>query len=257
MRKLPTDKRRFWVLCLWVLCLIAVLSFLVWFIWKSPQMGIPTSITDEKVIAELLNANRDNALKVIQTVAGLGFIGTAYFAWRNLQLTEAKNVTDRFSKAVEMLADDKLEVRLGGIYSLERIARDSKADHPVVMEVLTAFVRTKSPWKEENQEPISQDIQSALTVIGRRTPTENEQTIDLRYANLSRASLVNANFNGANFYGANFNGANLIDASLIGATLFGADLNGADLSSAHLTRAYLINAQLSSAQLICSDLSPL
>ena len=174
MFELPTDRRRFWVLCS-----IAALLILGSSIWKVPQRGIPPSITDEKVKAELLNANRDNFLKVIQTIGGLGFIVTAVLAWRNLQLTEDKNVTDRFSKAVEMLAEsEKLEVKLGGIYSLERIARDSKADYPVVMEVLTAFVRARSLRKEENQEPLSQDIQSALTVIERRTPTENEQTID-------------------------------------------------------------------------------
>jgi hypothetical protein len=36
-------------------------------------------------------------------------------------------------------------VRLGGIYALERIARDSESDHWAVMEVLTAFVREQPP----------------------------------------------------------------------------------------------------------------
>jgi hypothetical protein len=210
MLKFPTDKRR-----LWVLCSIAVLLPLGYLIWKIPLWGMPESIADEKVKAELLNANRDNLLKVIQTVAGLGFIGTAYLAWRNLQLTEAKNVTDRFSKAVEMLADEKLEVRLGGIYSLERIARDSKADHPVVIEVLTAFVRARSAPKEENEKPLPQEIQSTLTVIGRRIPTENKQRIDLR---------------GADLRGADLNGADLNGANLNGADLRGADLNGTKLN---------------------------
>lgn len=167
MLKPQTDKRR-----LWGLGSTAVLLFLVCFIWRVPQWGLPKSITDEKVKAELLNANRDNALKVIQTIGGLGFIGTAYLAWKNLQLTEAKNVsdrqltedknvTDRFSKAVEMLADkEKLEVRLGGIYSLERIARDSKADHAVVMEVLTAFVRARGAPEEERRKPLSKTFKA-------------------------------------------------------------------------------------------------
>ncbi|MEA5448518.1 pentapeptide repeat-containing protein [Leptolyngbya sp. CCNP1308] len=240
MFDLPTDKRR-----LWVLCSIAVFLSLGYFIWKVPQMGIPASITDEKEKAELLNANRDNALKVIQTIAGLGFIGTAYLAWRNLQLTEDKNVTDRFSKAVEMLADnEKLEVRLGGIYSLERIARDSKSDHPVVMEVLTAFVRARSTPGREEKITLSQDIQSTLTVIGRRTPTANEQI------NLSGADL-----NGTDLNGANLRSANLTGAKLINADLNGTDLNGANLRSANLTGAKLINADLSNADLTGANFS--
>ena len=224
-------------------------------------MGVPASITDEKVKAELLNANRDNALKVIQTIAGLGFIGTAYLAWRNLQLAEDKTVTDRFSKAVEMLADnEKLEVRLGGIYSLERIARDSKADHSVVMEVLTAFVRARSPCKEENQKPLSQDIKSALTVIGRRTPTESEQIIDLSGANLSKANLSKANLNGAILIEAilieaDLSGAILIEANLSKAFLIEAFLSGAILSKANLSEVFLITANLSGANLSGANLS--
>ena len=53
-------------------------------------------------------------------------------------------MTDRYTKAIEQLGSDKLDVRIGGIYALERIARDSARDHPTVMEVLTAFIREHS-----------------------------------------------------------------------------------------------------------------
>ena len=264
MLKLPTDKRRFWALCS-----IAAALILGSLIWKVPHRGIPDSITDEKVKAELLNANRDNFLKGIQAIAGLGFIVTAVLAWKNLKLTEDKTVTDRFSKAVEMLADSKkLEVRLGGIYSLERIARDSKADHPVVMEVLTAFVRARSTPGEEEKITLPQDIQSTLTVIGRRTPTENEQRIDLSGAFLRKANLTSANLNGAdlsyanlssaylnatNLSGTNLSSAILSDTDLSGASLSGASLSGANLTSAKLVGANLTNAKLYSAILSDTD----
>ncbi len=53
-------------------------------------------------------------------------------------------MTDRYTKATEQLGSDKLDVRIGGIYALERIARDSARDHPAVMEVLAAFIREHS-----------------------------------------------------------------------------------------------------------------
>jgi hypothetical protein len=59
---------------------------------------------------------------------------------RTLELTEQGQVTDRYTKAIEQLGSDKLDVRIGGIYALERIARDSARDHPTVMEVLSAFI---------------------------------------------------------------------------------------------------------------------
>ena len=52
------------------------------------------------------------------------------------ELTEQGQVTDRYTKAIEQLGSDKLDVRIGGIYALERVARDSARDHPTVMEVL-------------------------------------------------------------------------------------------------------------------------
>ncbi|WP_156028170.1 hypothetical protein [Candidatus Solirubrobacter pratensis] len=38
-----------------------------------------------------------------------------------------------------------MDVRIGGIYALGRIASDSRQDHPQVMEVLTAHVREHPP----------------------------------------------------------------------------------------------------------------
>ena len=54
--------------------------------------------------------------------------------------------TDLFTRAIDQLGSEKLEVRLGGIYALERIARDSEKDHGPIMEVLVAFVRLHAPW---------------------------------------------------------------------------------------------------------------
>ena len=38
-----------------------------------------------------------------------------------------------------------MAIRLGGIYALERIAKDSEKDHGPIMEVLTAYVRENAP----------------------------------------------------------------------------------------------------------------
>jgi hypothetical protein len=83
-------------------------------------------------------------------------------------------------------------VRLGGIYALERIARDSPKDHWTIMEVLTAYVRQHAPspppakassglddGKSETSEtsPLKPrtDIQAILTVLGRRTVSQGGQ----------------------------------------------------------------------------------
>jgi hypothetical protein len=78
----------------------------------------------------------------------------AVAAWialiRHFAQTDAdrqRRITESYSKAVEQLSSEKIEVRLGGIYTLERISKESADDYWTVMETLTAFVREHARWK--------------------------------------------------------------------------------------------------------------
>jgi hypothetical protein len=120
-------------------------------------------------------------------------------AQRTVALTEQGQVTDRYTKAIEQLGSANLDVRIGGIYALERIAHDSARDHPTVMEVLAAFIREHSRELQQpspEDDPIADvlrrrtlpDIQAAVTVIGRRSAVNDGQEI-----NLTRVTLAGAN----------------------------------------------------------------
>ena len=63
---------------------------------------------------------------------------------RRQELDSQGQLTDRYSRAIDQLGSDKVDVRTGGIYALERIATDSARDLPTVMAVLTAFIREHS-----------------------------------------------------------------------------------------------------------------
>jgi len=176
-----------------------------------------------------------------------------------LDATREGQFADRYTKAVEQLGSDRLDVRIGGIYALERVARDSARDHPAVMEVLTAFVRCRSGerWPpavdgEERERSTRPDIQAAVTVVGRRDTERDspDRCIDLTDAVLIRADLAGAKLGGAVLTGAHLEGADLSEAGLSGAVLTGAHLEGADLSEAALGgRADLTGAHLDKAKL--------
>jgi hypothetical protein len=89
-------------------------------------------------------------------------------------LTRQGQITDRYTAAVDQLGSDHRDVRLGGIYSLERIMRDSKLDQPTIVEVLSAFVRDRAPLNcptgRKGRDHPESDVQGALTVLGRRDP---------------------------------------------------------------------------------------
>jgi hypothetical protein len=189
---------------------------------------------------------------------------------RTHELTEQGQVTDRFTKAVEQLGSDKLDVRIGGIYALERIARDSDKDHPTVMEVLLAFIpeHSRGPWPvdsegvQHGEKKTRPDVQAAATVVGRRDAERDSrfQRIDLAGANLDSANLADADLAGADLTGANLDsanltGANLASADLTGANLDSANLASANLDSANLASAWLVGANLAGAHLNSSDLT--
>jgi hypothetical protein len=59
------------------------------------------------------------------------------------ELTARGQIADQYNSAVDRLGSDQLEVRLVGIYSLERIMRESEADLPPIVEILSAYARNR------------------------------------------------------------------------------------------------------------------
>ena len=219
----------------------------------------------------LLPAARDAARGRLLTFgAGLIATGALVFTARNFtlsrrtfQLTEQGQVTDRFTKAIEQLGSGKLDVRIGGIYALERVARDSARDHPTVMEVLTAFIRehSREPWtppdtgNPDQQRLTRPDIQAAVTVVGRRDAERDIQPLDLTGAGLAGAGLTRAHLARAHLARAHLAGATLVAADLTGAHLTHADLTHANFINANLYDAYLEFTDLASADLTLADLT--
>jgi Pentapeptide repeats (8 copies) len=118
------------------------------------------------------------------------------------------------------------EIRVGGIYALERIARESEKDHWPIMEILSAYVRQNAPLppeaaqermedatderralegsrgKSEPTEPSApdSDIQAIMTILRRRSRSYGKgepEPLDLRETNLTGANLSGADLSGA------------------------------------------------------------
>jgi hypothetical protein len=198
-----------------------------------------------------------------------------------------RRTTETFSKAISQLASDKLEERLGGIYTLENISKESADDYWTVMENLTAFVREHTRRTERHIEVcayllwekagrpdgcdkefweravaqetggrqgvgsrVAADITAVLEVIKRRSADRRAlEAKDERRLDLRGAILRDAMLHGAHLERANLNYAHLEDAILFQAHLEGAWLWGAHLERANLAEAHLNNALLNQAHL--------
>jgi hypothetical protein len=221
-------------------------------------------------------------------VVAASLFWTNSFNREQLDLATESQRADRFVKAMDQLGqegNDKLSIRLGGVYSLDTLMHDSPSDESRVVGVLSAFVRTHNGLPAgvlPGAIPTAAaDTQAALTALSYR-PHPNDHLPDLsrsllglghidlhkgdlqgaslRMAFLRGALLQDANLEGANLEGANLrlahlNGTNLRGANLRGADLsgaeLGADLRNADLKGAKLNNANLLNARLNPAQLKC------
>jgi uncharacterized protein YjbI with pentapeptide repeats len=254
----------------WKLLLVIGVVVAVGIIWKVPQWQAAgwQGQMEPKDLAKLQN---DARATLVQALGGAVLLIGLYFTLRNLQLTQDRQITEHYTRAVEQLGSDKLEVRLGAIYALERIARDSERDHWPIMEILTAYVREHAPWKEteqgskkgpspetpptQNHEPLPKpttDVQAILTVIGRRTRTHGrgeDQHLNLAKTDLRGADLWEAHLEEAFLMEAHLEGAQLSSAHLEWALFLEAHLEGAELSFAHLDGAQLADAHLEGASL--------
>jgi Pentapeptide repeats (9 copies) len=278
--------RAVWRIVISVIVVAILITVALWIVWVVPRHEVAPYakvLAPEKTL-ELENEFRKTLTQIVLSIFGLFLV---YLTWRRsragdrtVEIAEQGHITDRYTKAIEQLGKldgDKpnIEVRLGAIYALERIARDSPRDHWTIMEVLTAYVRQNAPVTPAGEAPTTTplrkprtDIQAILTVLGRRpiSPKREgpEHRLDLSFTHLQGAYLKNANLNDANFYGANLWNANFLKAelrkvdfllaNLEHANLWSTQLQGADFNGAKLGRASFADANLEDAFLGNADL---
>jgi hypothetical protein len=222
----------------------------------------------------------DARATLLQALAGGALLLGAFFTWRQVQtgrqqvhLAEQGQITERFTRAIDQLGSQHLDVRLGGIYALERIARDSPGDRSTIGEVLTAYIRGHAPWppRLDGQPPAeatmeevtflrlrAPDVQAALTVLGRgrfAAPDPEAPQLDLSDTDLRRSYLRKGDLRRARLFSADLRRASFYDTDLRGATLTRANLQEAQLPDANLQDANLQDATLHDADLRDADLT--
>ncbi len=166
-------------------------------------------------------------------------------------------ITDDINKATERLAKNKkggepeIEVRLGALYALERIAEYNERDHIQILEMLCSYIRTNSPCKSRStkQKPLREDIQKAITIIGRRggwtsakksleKEIEQRYRMDLQDCDLRDATLNRTNLRGAKFLNSNLSYASFDNANIKNTWFDNAVMNGTWFEFAKMDRAW-------------------
>jgi len=234
---------------------------------------------------------------LLQGVAAVAVLAAVAATWQQLDadrrqlraqlaLAGQEQAAEGFARAVDQLGSDRPDVRLSGVYGLERVAAAAAAtqmhtmdgsasedglesdgsgsgglrgaeppasSRQQVFEILSAYVRRVSrqpsvgPLGDPNLPARLPEVQAAVTVLGRRTVLAGDPPLDLSGSLLPGARLEGARLAGADLRGADVRGASLQHAELAGARLEGSLLCGAQLQDADLGGARLAGARVSVA----------
>jgi hypothetical protein len=84
---------------------------------------------------------------VLRGLAGLVVVVGGAAAWWQVRISREGQITERFSKAVDQLGSPNGDVRIGGLYALERIARNSAADRNAILFLLGPSSAPVSPGR--------------------------------------------------------------------------------------------------------------
>ncbi|MBB4908551.1 pentapeptide repeat-containing protein [Actinophytocola algeriensis] len=164
-----------WKIAVGGVAVLVVITGVVITLWWAATSGLTGP--------DLVTARLD-ALKVgLSLGVGSGGLFALYLTWRRQRAIEAeldnrertflhqlrvaedantdateRRVTELYSKAVEQLGADKAPVRLGGLYSLERLAQNNAEHRQTVVNVLCAYLRM--PYQLPGVPPSDDEDQS-------------------------------------------------------------------------------------------------
>lgn len=212
--------------------------------------------------SDLAKARNDIRGTLVQAIAGLLLLAGAVTAFLQLklgreqmlsaqrtateqiELSRSAHLSETFTKAVEHLAHEKPDIRIGACLALGHIGADP-AWRMDVANLLCTWIRHQQPPEPTHNSPYAAesslrrrapDVQVALDVVCTIELAEDEHLqlymSDLRHAmlyerDLRRSDLRLAKLQSADLRGANLRGAHLEGANLVGAILFHTDLTGA------------------------------
>ena len=230
-----------------------------------PKLTNPTGVVPSEQIIDA-GIIFSISIRYFGIVAAAGaIIGYIIAIARNLisdnqnKISEHGRVAEQISRAIDQIGaykqnfdnnkDNKpnIEARVGGIYSLERIAKDSDDDYEKIMDILCAYVRVTALKKYK---PMREDIQAGIDVLGTKKKyllfwKRDKFRVNLENCNLSGYRFSELSFN---TYTDSSNGTIFDKSKFYQSKFYKTDLSYVSFDDAILTEAYFEGATLRGAR---------
>lgn len=187
-------------------------------------------------------------------LAGFG----VYLANRRVVATEqqldisADNLfADTFARGVELLAHEKLHMRIAGIRTLEHLLKGAGSideNKGLILEVMVDHVRTvkltevstKDSAKEirNKRQKAHSDIEVALRILGQINLDSESFSFDLQQQDLKGLELSGISLAGTKCSGTSFDAARLSEANFKNSEVSFAKFNGAMMNDVHFENVF-------------------
>jgi uncharacterized protein YjbI with pentapeptide repeats len=234
-----------------------------------PGWWVDRDATGDLEPVERVQALQDARQSVLWTIGGfIAVVGLLFtkrrddIARANHDLDRDANLTDRYTEAVAQLGSDAMAVRLGGLYALERIARDSERDRETIVDVLTAWLRARTdggqpePITSPETERAPTDVRAAVVVVGKLSVLLPKPVLDLSSARLSGSQLHSVRANTVNLDDAVLTRTYIWRSAFKWVHMFQADLRHAQISDTTIEYLVLTKANATAATIDLDTTQP-
>ena len=270
-----------------------------WFWWIAGiGLVLVTGLSLSWCYWEELRSDQESLSATVRNVGVVigGVIAILFAVWRSIvaekQAATAQRglLNERYQKGAEMLGSSILTVRLGGIFTLQHLAKEHPEQYHVqIMRLFCVFVRSSAKKGDATKEGNGSDDEATLTYSEEKSNTKAETTTleQLRFNRRKYALLLGEDLHAAmaaiggrskacialeknddfkldlgaaklralRLRKADLSGADFMDADLFNACLLETDLSDTQLQGVNFSYAWLLGANLSRAKLWTANLS--
>lgn len=235
-------------------------------LWLPPRLIQFDEKGRDAEFAKLANNYRST---IAQVLGGIAVIAGLYLTARNVFAAEQTRWTKTFSDSVGQLGatgtngEPLLSIRVGAIYSMERLSRDSPRDAMMISNVLLQYVQNRATLAAAREFPTAStspylpDCEASLAVLGairaRASTGRNLKLVllDSFLPNLilTGKQLIGFHFKKVEFSGSHFDGGNLFELMFEDSTLEGCSFAESKLSSLEINLCRGQGASFSAASM--------
>ena len=233
------------------------------------------------------NAKGEYLKTILQISGGIVIILGAYQSLKivdsmndNNKLVEKGNIAERFKNAIAMLEEKNSNTCLGGIYSLDNIAKDNEEYREQVFNILISFINNKtkdmSSWDEI---PIpkrfdvspSIEVQTIIKILFSKDKILYRNLLgdfkdsklyggnfdDMNFTNCSFSDVEfqNSSFRKTFFINCNVNRTNYTYSQIINADFTGSKIYKSILECCFFTFTHFTAARIKETSFICSNIN--